>query len=1011
MWQAALKRFGRRSLHSPKLVDTSRRPIAEKDLREGNEIEGFIVNRVAFVPEFSLTLIKLRHMRTGCEYLHMARDDSNNTFCVGFRTTPTDSTGLPHILEHTTLCGSRNYPCRDPFMKMLNRSMATFMNAMTGPDYTIYPFATQNKTDFRNLMSVYLDAVFQPELRESDFKQEGWRLEHELLYDKESPITIKGVVFNEMKGVYGENQTLFNEALMNNMLPSNTYRVSFGGDPKYIPTLTYSDLKAFHKKFYHPSNCRIFSYGNFPLQDHLVFINKAYLADYPDTNDFSKSTLVPSEDRWDSERRKEITCRFDPLAPDKKKQSSIAISVLCNDIKNIQETFVFQILSELLVRGPNSAFYKSLVEPNIGGGFSPVTGYESHTRDTMFSVGLMAVDPIDFERIVNIYHKTIDNVINEGFDDNQIKAILHNIEINTKHQTADFGLGILFGTTPVWNHDGDVVRAVKVNDKVMKFKKSLADNPLYLQDMVQEYFKDNTHRLILTMIPDMDFERKEEETINQLLARKIDVLLPHQKENIYEMGLELSKEQENNKKIDCLPTLSISDLNKDIERVNLKGFQVNGLPVQVCSVPTNGLTYIRGIINASILSEEAKSVLPLFCNVITKMGTKSHNYRRLDQLITLKTGGLFFSPHIAESTFETSSFEEGVTFASSCLDKNLKGMTNILAEIFTELTLTDVKRFETLLKTMATEAMTGIGDSGHLYAMSSASALVSTIAQHKERFGGLSYVQTMKQLSQSSEFSETLEMMQGIADIVLNKKIMRISLNVSPESEEKSLSALDEMIGKFPGDHKMPFKLTKKEKPVQKIKGYHYIFPFQVNYAALSIPTVEYAHEDFPVLRVLARLLASKYLLPRIREKGGAYGTGANISTSGIFSFFSFSDPKPINSFDIFNEAQEWVQSGSDYTDQDVEEAKLGVFQSLDAPIPPSAKGSRQFLYGISDDLFQKHREIIMRCNKSDLIRVSKRLNSTCQGRALLGPENRDVLLRTGEQWEVRRVDTSPIRT
>ncbi|KAJ9584248.1 hypothetical protein L9F63_021410 [Diploptera punctata] len=245
------------------------RKFKKPDLKEGQEVEGFVVQQISEVPEFRLFVYRLFHSDTGAQYIHIHRDDSNNAFSIGFRTTPNDSTGLPHILEHTTLCGSQSYPCRDPFFKMLNRSLATFMNAMTGPDYTMYPFATQNSQDYNNLMSVYLDAVLRPQLRESDFRQEGWRLEHEDLNDPKSPIIIKGVVFNEMKGVFSENQSLFEQQLLNNILPSHTYGFVSGGDPLVIPNLTYQDLKAFHTKYYSPGNSRIYSYGNFPLIEHL----------------------------------------------------------------------------------------------------------------------------------------------------------------------------------------------------------------------------------------------------------------------------------------------------------------------------------------------------------------------------------------------------------------------------------------------------------------------------------------------------------------------------------------------------------------------------------------------------------------------------------------------------------------------------------------------------------------------------------------------------------------------
>ncbi|XP_073995369.1 presequence protease, mitochondrial isoform X1 [Rhodnius prolixus] len=1002
MWRRSsyMCRWLRRHYVSPgtlKLEPTTRR-IPESEMKEDMEIEGFTVTNISYIPEFNMSMIKLSHLRTGCEYIHLARDDSNNVFSVGFRTTPTDSTGLPHILEHTTLCGSVRYPCRDPFFKMLNRSMATFMNAMTGPDYTIYPFATQNRTDFTNLMSVYLDAVFKPILKESDFKQEGWRLEHEEVTDKNSPIVIKGVVFNEMKGVFSENQSVFSEALLNNILPSHTYGVISGGNPLYIPSLSYNDLKTFHKKYYHPSNCRIYSYGNFPLHDHLNFVNKMYLSDFPDTSNFAKKTQVPSEPRWSSEKRKHIACRNDPMASDYRKQSSIAISVLCNDIKAIQETFVLQVLSELLVRGPNSAFYKTMVEPNIGGGFNPVVGYDSQTRDTIFSVGLSAVDPNDFEKIIEIYYNTINKVIEDGFEENNIKGILHNIELYTKHQSVDFGLGMLYAITPVWNHEGSVLNVMKVNEKVMKFKKSLADNPLYLQDVVQEYLKDNNHRLILTMSPEEEFEQQQIMKEADVLKVKINGLSPHQKDNVYSQGLELVKEQEAVQDVKCLPTLSTADLNKDVDRVKLKGFLVRDIPIQVCTVPTNGLTYLRGVLNTSILSDQAKSVLPLFCSVITKMGTNSHDYRQMDQMIQLKTGGLNFSTHIAENIFDLSSFEEGIIFSSFCLDRNVKPMCSLWSEIFAEVNLENMERFTTLVKVTASDVIHGIADSGHLYAMSSAASMVSPLAMLKEQFSGLTFVQTMKELSAAPNLEDALRLMTGITTVAFQKKYFRLALNTCAENEKNALTAVDGLLKSMRGDFKQPFDLSKPKPFSPQIKSIHHVLPYQVNYTAFCVPTVEYGHPEFPVLRVLAKLLSSKYLLPKIREKGGAYGAGANISSAGVFSFFSYRDPKPLDTFDIYNEARNWILAGK-YSDQDVEEAKLGVFQSVDAPIPPGNKGMRNFLFGISDDELQKHREILMRLKREDIMKVSARLNSAAQGRALLGPLNKDLMQRSEENW------------
>ncbi|KAL1140397.1 hypothetical protein AAG570_000329 [Ranatra chinensis] len=963
-------------------VEIARRSKNDKELCPGNEIEGFVVTEVGIISEFDMTAIRLKHQVTGAQYLHLMRDDNNNAFSVGFRTTPTDSTGLPHILEHTTLCGSRKYPCRDPFFKMLNRSMATFMNAMTGPDYTIYPFSTQNQTDFYNLMSVYLDAVFKPQLRECDFRQEGWRLEHTDVHNKESPIIFKGVVFNEMKGVFSENHSIFSEALLNNILPSNTYGVISGGDPTTIPTLSYQDLKRFHEKCYHPSNCRFFSYGNFPLKDHLSFINKSYLQEFTNFADYSKGTLVPSEERWDKERTKYILCRYDPLLA--KEQSWIAISQLCNDVKSCQETFVLQVLSELLVKGPNASFYKSLVEPNIAGGFCPVTGYDAHTRDTIFSVGLQGVDPEDFEMIVETYHKTLDNLMDKGFEENNINAVLHNIELSIRHQMSDFGLSMLFGITPLWNHDGDVIRAMRINEQVSKFKSLLAENPLYLQDCVQEYLKENKHRLILIMNPDPDYEEKMALKESKLLKEKLSNLSSDQLDMVFVQGQELLKEQEAKQDISCLPTLRLSDLKPDCERTSLTGCSVSGVPLQICKIPTNGLVYFRGVLNTAILSEEAKGCLPLFCSVFTRMGTSKYDYKKMDQLIHLKTGGLHLTTHIAENIYDTHTFEEGIAFSSFCLEKNLKPMLHLWGDLLNNADLNNMKRFETLLKNTAVDLVNGLMDHGHEYAQITAASFVSPSAKLKEHLDGISYVRRMKHLSSEADLTGTLQMIKNIAGVIMSKSHMRLALNLPTESDSK---AVETFLDSLKGTYESSLVLSEQKTHKDCTSAIHYVINIPVNFAAMAVPTVNYTHNDFPV-----------------REKGGAYGAGARINSHGVFSFFSYRDPNPLDTFDIFQGAQEWIMS-NDFTNQDIDEAKLGVFQSIDAPVPPGSRGNRNFFYGITDDEIQRHRKIIMNIKHDDILDVASYLNPPCQGRALLGPSNKHILERKNENWDIRRLE------
>lgn len=993
------------------MVPPFKRP-ENPDVKEGNEFEGFVVQEVSEIPEFRLWAYRLQHRATGAQYLHIQRDDANNAFSVGFRTTPNNSTGLPHILEHTTLCGSLCYPCRDPFFKMLNRSLATFMNAMTGPDYTIYPFATQNVQDYRNLMSVYMDAVFNPQLRESDFRQEGWRLEHENLDDPASPVIIKGVVFNEMKGVFSENQSLFEQNLLNNILPGHTYGFVSGGDPLVIPNLTYNDLKAFHAQYYCPSNSRFYSYGNFPLVDHLKCINDNYLSNVKNiSSEDGKNTSVPSEKRWSAERHKHITCRPDHMAADLTKQSTIAISVLCSDITDIQETFELQVLSQLLIQGPNSAFYKTLVEPNVGAGFAPVTGYESQTKDTIFTVGLQGVNPKDFDEVVKRYDETLTKVLNEGFDEKHIEGVLHGIELNIKHQSADFGLGLLFGLTSLWNHDGDLVKALKVEDQLQLLRRSLKDNPRHLQDKVLKYMKENTHRLVLTMSPDEDYEANQAKAEQELLQTKLAALSQQDKAVLFEQAVELRDEQEKAEDISSLPTLRIGDLKKEIDFTSLIEADVCSIPIQVCAQPTNGMTYLRGIVNIRELSNELKTLVPLFCQVATKMGTQRHGYRELDQRVQLKTGGLSLSSHIADDTMETFSCEEGILFSSYCLDRNVKDMFSLWSELFNEGSFSDVKRFETLVRVTAADLINGIADMGQHYAISSAASVVNPVSYRKELASGLTYVGKMKEIAQMSDLTPVLEQMRQISESVFNKKHLRCAVNLSPNTENAVLKEVEVFLGSLQGTAGLP--LLKTQDPnyyLEKsaVRGFHHVHPIPVNFAAKSVSTIYYCHSHFPSLRIMARLITSKFLHPHIREKGGAYGSGLTLSPSGVLNFFSYRDPNSSATFDIFEQANEWVSQNS-FTDKDIEEAKLGVFQTVDAPIPPGSKGMRKFLYGIDDLLLQMHRSALMAVTRQDIVDVAEtylgqKSQSKC-GRALLGPKNEVLHLRRAENWEYIQQD------
>ncbi|KAK7070004.1 Presequence protease, mitochondrial [Halocaridina rubra] len=955
----------------------------------GSKISGFLVKEVSDIRELHLTAVRLEHVATGADYLHIARDDSNNVFCVGFRTTPMDSTGVPHILEHTVLCGSNKYPCRDPFMKMLNRSLSTFMNAMTGSDFTIYPFSSQHPVDFRNLMSVYLDAVFNPKLTEYDFLQEGWRLEHEDVNNPSSPLVFKGVVFNEMKGVFADSQQLFSQKLQNGVLPSHTYGVVYGGDPLCIPDLTWEQLKNFHAYHYHPSNARFYTYGDQPLVDHLAFIQDNYLSKF---TKIDPKTSVPEEPTWSEPRCAHISCGGDPIGGSDQ-QTSLAVVYKLVNINDIFENFVLQLLGLLLTSGPNAPFYESLMEPQFGSSFSPFAGYNGHTRNTTFAIGLQGMKEEDVDRVKSAIDDTFKGLAETGFPSERIEAILHSIELSLKHQSSSFGLGLAMALAPLWNLDTDPVDALQINRNIEHFRKCLAENPNFLQEKIKKYFISNKHKFTLTMSPQSNYEAQLLEAENLLLQTRVTSLSDNDKAKIWEQGQTLRQKQDVEEDISCLPTFKVSDISRNITSTLVKDLSLSGgVPVQICNQPTNGITYFSAVLDTKSIPGHLQPLIPLLCSVLTRMGAGQMNFRTLDQEIELKTGGLHVATHVTPHPVDVSLYEQGVHISSHCLNKKLTDMLDLWSLIFNEVKFDDLQRFSTLVKMTATEQANSLVFHGHRYAMTSSTACTSYVGSLAENWSGLTALKHLKQWSEMEDLAPVLEQLRDLAKLLLSKQYMRVAVNTTDEYHDKSLNTFERFFNQLNGT-------PKQHSPVTSIPSdftshtlrCHQVFPFPVNFASKAYAGVSYAHPDSGALRVLARMMF-KFLHREIREKGGAYGGGAMSNPGGAFAFYSYRDPNSTQTLTKFDDAVEWVLSGK-FSERDVDEAKLGVFQSVDAPVAPSSKGKRCFLLHISDELFADHRRCILDATPQDLVRVARVYlrDAAVEGACLIGPQNEDL--------------------
>uniref|UniRef100_A0A3Q2UFL3 Presequence protease, mitochondrial n=1 Tax=Fundulus heteroclitus TaxID=8078 RepID=A0A3Q2UFL3_FUNHE len=978
------------------------------DYQLGQKIHGFTIREVAAVPDLCLTAVKLTHDKTGAQYLHAARDDSNNLFSVQFRTTPMDSTGVPHILEHTVLCGSERYPCRDPFFKMLNRSLSTFMNAFTASDYTMYPFSTQNGKDFQNLLKVYLDAVFFPCLREQDFWQEGWRLENEEPTDPSSPLVFKGVVFNEMKGVFSDNEYLYAQHLQNKLYPDHTYSVVSGGAPLAIPDLTWEQLKQFHATHYHPSNARFFTYGDLPLENHLKQIQEEALCKFDRIN---PKTEVPSQPHWSSPREDHVTCSPDALAPDPTKQNTLCMSYLLGDITNAFEGFTLSLLSSLMVSGPNSPFYKSLIEPKIGSDFSSVVGYDGSTKEASFSIGLQGMAEQDTERVKQIINQTIDEIIENGFENERIEALLHKIEIQIKHQSTNFGLSLASYIASSWNHDGDPVELLRISSNVAKFRQALKENPRFLQDKVRHYFKENTHQLTLRMSPDEAYLEKQAQAEAEKLRDKISALTDGDRKEIYEKCLKLLETQSKTQDASCLPALQVSDIQPTIPITAVQMSTAAYVPVQYCEQPTNGLVYFRAMCSLNTLPEDLRVYVPLFCSIITKMGCGALDYRQQAQQMELRTGGMSVSTQVIPDSTQMDTFEQGVLLFSSCLETNLPHMFQLWSDIFNSPHFDNEERLRVLVMMAAQELANGISSSGHMYAMTRAGRHLTLAGELQETFGGMEQVKFMKRIAEMPDLSQVIRTLPRIKKHILNPENMRCAINATPQKISDSATQLESFIKDIAANRKerKPVRANIVKKPLDPLNDSgpsrkliaepsfqpclmktFFQMPFHVNFVSESVRTVPFCHQDYASLCILARMMTAKFLHGEIREKGGAYGGGARMGGSGVFCFYSYRDPNSVQTLSAFRKGADWAKSGQ-FSQQDIDEAKLSVFSAVDSPVAPADKGVSRFLSGITDEMKQSYRERLFAVDHKSLVDVAERYlgvgQSTC-GFAILGPEN-----------------------
>lgn len=916
-----------------------------------------MVRDVVEIPKLGLKASRLQDKLTKLVHLHVQRPDRNSVFALGFKTDAPDHTGVPHILEHTALCGSQKFPVRDPFFKMQTRSLANYMNALTGTDYTYYPFATTNKADFQNLQQVYMDSVFSPLLREQDFLQEGWRLEPEDLADPNSPITFKGVVYNEMKGQMSMPAYYFYMTYFLAIYPSLQYS---GGDPAFIPDLKYENLVNFHHEKYHPDNCFTFSYGDFGPEEAVQQLS-AYLDKVKPGKDVKAATAKDLPQPIPLTEPVKVVAKgpVDPMF-DANKQHKASLTWYVGKTDDFVHSLSWRILGTLLTDGHASPFYQSLIDGGIGPEFSVNTGVEETPAKIMFTIGLQGLSPEKIDTFKSVVFETIDDIIAKGFASERLDAILHQVELSDREIDANYGMSLLHRVVARAFHPNDDIMDTMDTDKLItQFKERLQAQPDFFQKELTKMKESPYFEFV--MEPDAEFEAKRQAKEEVRLKEAVSKLTEQDKKQIWKQSLALAEAQSEHQNVDVLPTVGATDISREATAYPVKKSTVGAAPLYVRETPTQGLSYVRLFKDLGSASQSLLPYLPVYSAALTGTGTEKHTMAELEDLIKLHTGGIGAGASSVHRLGE--NIGTGLSVSASGLDTKLPQIYELLTEQLTTPLLGNVQKLKAILDASAGSIIDSMSQSGHRYAVNVAAAGVSSRKALDERLGGISHVRLLKHLATLSEAELHDQLVPKLNEIHSIGWSGRLGLTCTAGVAGAHSSYLNGMVNTLGMKGDAPVSVDVELGPLRACIP----LPFQVSYVGAATQGADYFSKDAAALQVLSSLLTHRYLHTEIREKGGAYGGGASYNArDSVFTMYSYRDPSPENTLKTMQGIGNWA-AAQKWTQRDVEEGTISVFQSVDAPISPRAEITYEYGSNLSDEQRQLRRELLLSVTPQDL--------------------------------------------
>jgi len=902
----------------------------------------------------------LEHIQSGAKIVLMANDDANKVFTIGFRTPPQDDTGLPHILEHSVLCGSREFPAKDPFVELAKGSLNTFLNAMTYPDKTVYPVASCNDKDFQNLMHVYMDAVFFPNIykKEEIFRQEGWSYAIE---DVDAPLTYNGVVYNEMKGAFSSPEGVLEREIQHSLFPDSPYGFESGGDPDHITELTYKDFLDFHSRYYHPSNSYIYLYGDMDMEEKLTWMHEAYLSKFNKIEIDSRILLQPA-----FEEMKVETVAY-PISESESERENTYLSwnVVVGESTDEKLYIAFQVLSHALISMPGAPLKQALLEAGIGK--DVYGGYENGILQPVFSITAKNAEDEQKETFVRIITDTLEKIVSEGFDKDTLRGGLNSIEF--QYREADFGRfpkGLMFGLQMFdsWLYDDNKPFIHLKSDETIAFLKDML-NTDYYENLVKTYLLGNPHTSVVVAVPKKGMTTKKDEQLAQKLADYKQSLSVTEVEKLVADTHALRAHQEapsTKEELEAIPMIQLEDIKKTPEPVIYEEKEIFGAKVLHTNIFTNKIAYFNISFDASGLSMEELPYLGLLKRTIGYMNTEKYTYTEINNLLNIHTGGLDADFIVYEK--QNAQIEDIPEVRFDLKGKILYDKTQFAMELADELLMhtdfTDERRLLEILRETKSRLAMSLNSSGSSAAALRAMSYYSTAVAIKDATHGIAYYHWLEQMEDEFETrkSELIAGLQNISKRLFVQPGIVVGYTGNSEGYEIFEKVLPGFLVQLPnermGEKQIAFCLHRKNEGFKTSA--------QVQYAAQAGNFRKAGFQYHGALQVLSTIMNYEYLWTEIRVKGGAYGCSASFARNGNCTFTSYRDPHLKRTYEVFKKTPEFMRSFA-CDDRDMLKYIIGTISDIDTSLTPSGKGVRSlncYFMGITYEDLQKTRTEVL---------------------------------------------------